>query len=350
MRRRTCRLPGMDRLRAEGAPTLSFMVPLSRQIAPAALLMVTLAAVPALALKQSNITEYTTHLENLRALVQKCQASVAACDASQVGDDDQVTLQALGSGANVNQFEAQYDWLRETLKRSADLKAKDRERDLDAAASRLEDALREAGVSPGNEGFAEARRRANSILGHPEFVTVTQQSIWDKLIARFFLWLDSLFTNVAKFGQRSPWIGPLFEWGLIALALVGLALWAIRVFQRQKLAIRAEAERQVESWEEASRNWRSLAEEQAARHEWREAVHCIYWASIVMLEGRRRFWSPNRSRTPREYVALLESGSQRWNLLRQQTRGFERIWYGLNPAGETDYRQALELHEQLRAA
>ncbi len=154
---------------------------------------------------------------------------------------------------------------------------------------------------------------------------------------------------MARFGQRSPWIGPLFEWGLIALALVGLALWAMRALQRQRLAVRVEATRQIESWEEASRNWRSLAEEQAARHEWREAVHCIYWASIVMLEGRR-FWSPNRSRTPREYVALLETGSLRWNLLRQQTRGFERIWYGLNPAAEADYRQALELHEGLRSA
>ncbi len=154
---------------------------------------------------------------------------------------------------------------------------------------------------------------------------------------------------MARFGQRSPWIGPLLEWGLIALALVGLALWAMRALQRQRLAVRAEATRQIESWEDASRNWRSLAEEQAARHEWREAVHCIYWASIVMLEGRR-FWSPNRSRTPREYVSLLETGSPRWNLLRQQTRGFERIWYGLNPAAEADYRQALELHEGLRSA
>jgi len=178
---------------------------------------------------------------------------------------------------------------------------------------------------------------------------VDEQSIWDRLIARFLEWLDSLFNNVAKFGRRSPWIGPLLEWGLIALALAGLALWAMRVLQRQRLAVRVETERQIESWEEASRNWRSLAEEQAGRREWREAVHCLYWASIVMLEGRR-FWSPNRSRTPREYVALLEAGSPRSSLLKQQTRGFERIWYGLNPAAESDYRRALDLHERLRAA
>ena len=311
--------------------------------------LIVATAVPAFALKNSTMPEYTAHLEGLRALVERCGASVEACDPKQVGDDDQVTLAGLGSSANVNQFEARYDWLRETLKDAQNPKAKDRQLNLSAAAARLEDALRDAGVQPGASDFALARRKANSILGNQEFVTVNEQSIWDKLIAHFFLWLDSLFTNVEKFGQRSPWIGPLLEWVLISLALVGLALWAIRVLQRQRLEVRAEASRQIESWEEASRNWRSLAEEQAARREWREAVHCIYWASIVMLEGRR-FWSPNRSRTPREYVALLESGSQRWKLLGQQTRGFERIWYGLNPAGEADYRQALDLHEELRAA
>jgi hypothetical protein len=121
------------------------------------------------------------------------------------------------------------------------------------------------------------------------------------------------------------------------------------VFQRQRLAVRLESARQLEAWEEVSRNWRIQAEERAAHHEWREAIHCLYWATIVMLEGRR-YWTPNRSRTPREYLALLELGSPRWSLLREQTRVFERIWYGLNPAAQRDYENALELHEQLRVA
>jgi hypothetical protein len=314
-----------------------------------AFLMAALAAVPALALKQATLAEYTAHLESLQALVQKCQASASACDPGQVGDDDQVTLQALDSGANVNQFEARYDWLRKTLKQVQDPKAKNRDADLAATEARIEEALQDAGAHPNGVSFSEARRHADAILAQPEFVTVEEQSIWNKLIAFFFLWLDSLFGNVAKFGERSPWIGPLLEWGLISLALAGLALWAIRAFQRQRLAVQLESGRQMEAWEEASRNWRILAEERAAQYEWRDAIHCLYWATIVMLEGRR-YWAPNRSRTPREYVALLESGSPRWKLLREQTRGFERIWYGLNPAAQRDYQSALELHEQLSAA
>jgi hypothetical protein len=123
----------------------------------------------------------------------------------------------------------------------------------------------------------------------------------------------------------------------------------MRVLRRQRLAVRVEVDRQLEQWEEASRNWRALAEERAAQGEWREAVHCLYWASIAALEGRK-MWSPNRSRTPREYVRLLEAGSARWKLLRQQTQGFERVWYGLRDAARQDYERALALHEELRAA
>jgi hypothetical protein len=307
----------------------------------------TALAVPAFALRQSTFTEYTAHLENLRALVQRCQANVSACDPALVGSDEQVTLPSLGAGANVNQFEARYDWLRNALRQAQNPAVKDRDRNLAAAAARLEDALQDATGSLPASSFAEARRHTNVILGHPEFVTVNEQSFWERLIARFYLWLDSLFTDVASFGQRSPWIGPLLEWSFILLALAGLALWAMRTFQRQRLAVRLESTRQLEAWEEVSHNWRRLAEEQASRHEWREAVHCLYWASIVMLEGRR-YWTPNRSRTPREYLRLLEAGSPRWALLRQQTRGFERIWYGLNPAARHDYQSALDLHEQLR--
>ena len=311
----------------------------------------TLAALPfpALALKQSSMAQYSAHLQDLHALVERCLANAAACEPAQVGDDDEVKLDGLGAGANVNQFEAHYDWLRDALKAAQDPKASGRNANLSAAASRLDGALLEAGAPPNESQFTEARQKADAILRHPEFVTVAEQSIWQKIIARFFLWLDSLFSHVASFGRRSPWVAPLLEWGLIVLALVGLLLWAMRAMQRQRLAVRSEAARQIEPWEEASRDWRNLAEEQAARQEWREAIHCLYWASIVMLEGRR-FWSPNRARTPREYVALLEPGSERWALLRRQTGGFERIWYGLNPADANNYRSALALHEQLRAA
>jgi hypothetical protein len=315
-----------------------------------AILAVMARTAPAFALSQSSLANYTEHLQKLHTLIQSCEANASACNPSQTGSDETVTLQKLNAGANIDHFDAHYDWLRNALKQAQNVSAKNRDQALKAADQRVQQELQEAGqTTAAPSDFHQARTDANTILSHPEFVTVEEQSIWDKLLARFFLWLNNLFSHVAQFGQRSPWIGPLLEWGFLALALIGLSLWAMRVFQRQRLKVKIETARQIEPWEEASRNWRSLAAEQAAQQDWREAVHCLYWASIVMLEGRR-FWAPSRSRTPREYIRLLEAGSQRWTLLKQQTSGFERIWYGLRPAEQQDYQAALDFHEQLRSA
>ena len=322
---------------------------LSRNQTRLAALLLAAGPIAALGAKPTSLADYTGHLQSLRGLIERCEASPGACDPEQVGSDDRVRFDGLGAGANVSEFEVRYDWLRKALKAARDPGVPGRESTLAAAAARIEDAQREAGAKAEGDQFAIARNKTDAILGHTEFATVNEQNIWQKILAGFFMWLDNLFSAVARFGRRSPWIGPVLEWGLVGLALASLAFWVMRALERQRLAVRAEASRQIEPWEEASRNWRSLAEEQAARQEWREAIHCLYWASIVMLEGRR-FWTPNRSRTPREYVGLLEPGSTRWRLLGQQTRGFERIWYGLNPADAKDYSSALELHEQLRTA
>lgn len=312
--------------------------------------LVLLTPFHAQALDKSTLDQYRTHLEKLRELVQSCEAKASVCDPSAVGNDEQVQMQGLGVGANVNSFEAHYDWLRDTLKSARNAGDKNRGDQLRPAESRLDEALREvSGESPAQTSVALARQRVDAILGHPEFATVREESLWDRMLAHLARWLDKLFNNVAQFGERSPWIGPVMEWGLIGIALVGLVLWAMRVLRRQRLAVRMEAARQIEPWEEAARNWRALAEEQAERGDWRDAVHCLYWASIAVLEGRN-LWAANRSRTPREYVRLLEAGSQRWKLLRQQTQGFEHVWYGLNSAARQDYEHALELHEGLRIA
>jgi len=309
-----------------------------------------LSSAQARGLDNISLEQYQAHLQKLQALAASCETKASACDANAVGNDEQVQLQGLGVGANVNSFQAHYGWLRDALTSAHKAADKQRTNAMHAAQNHLEEALSEASSQGAKTtDIATARQRADAILRHPEFATVHEASFWDKFWARLGLWLDKIFGGVSRFGQRSPWIGPAMEWGLLGIALLAVAFWVIRVMQRQRLAVRMESTRQMEPWEEAARNWRELAEQQAARGAWREAVHCLYWASIAALEGRN-LWAPNRSRTPREYVRLLEAGSQRWRLLRQQTQGFERVWYGLRDAARQDYESALTLHEQLRAA
>lgn len=311
------------------------------------------ACAPAMALTRTTLQAYTAHLETIRGLLTGCRANAAACHPDQVGDDEQVDVAGLNSGANIGYFAAQYDWVRNALREGCDAKLKNRDRMLAMAIAHADEALAEMRsadtIADDTAAMSRARASALAILEGREFRTIARESIWDRIVAWIYLWLDRLFGNVAAFGKRSPWIGPVFEIALVAAALVGLALWAMRVLQRQRLRVKLEAARQADPWEEASRNWRAAAAEEAARQRWREAVHSLYWASIVMLEGRR-FWAPSRSRTPREYLQLLENGTPRWTLLQQQTQRFERIWYGLQPADAADYKEALHWHEQLRTA
>ena len=197
--------------------------------------------------------------------------------------------------------------------------------------------------------FQRARKKTDEVLSRPEFQTVSEESLIQREIARFWQWVSEMFGGVSRFGQRSPWLVPLMEWSSITLAAVGLLVWGLRTIQRQRLVVRIESKASFEMWQKESDDWIELARSEAARQDWRAAVHCLYWATIVMMEGRK-LWRQNRARTPREYLLLLEPGSRMQQTLRRLTQLFERIWYGLRPAGESDYASALVLFEELRGA
>lgn len=300
------------------------------------------AADEAADVRSATAAEYKNHLENLKALVASCAKDPAACDAKKVGDDERVE----GGG-----FQTRWSWLRDTVANAHNPAFPDRDKLLQEASARLdEDAVLAGGSgSASGDAFQRARKKTNDVLSRPEFRTVEEQSYIEREIAKFWQWVDSIFGGVSRFGKRSPWLVPVMEWGAMTLAAAGLLTWAFRSMQRQHLAVRIEAGATAEVWQKESDNWAELARAEAAKQNWRAAVHCLYWAAIVMLEGRR-LWRQNRARTPREYVLLLEPGSGRQQALRRLTQIFERIWYGLRPAAESDYVSALSLFDELRSA
>jgi hypothetical protein len=197
--------------------------------------------------------------------------------------------------------------------------------------------------------FVTARKDANTILLGREFNTSSEPSLRDRIMAILYHWLDRLLSRVAVFGSHSPWIAPLLEWILASIACALLLVWAFRTLRRQRVRIQLDAVRKIEQTDERVLNWMREAEEHAQREHFRDAVHCLYWASIATLEGRR-LWQPDRARTPREYLRLLDPASAIAPLLRRQTFSFESIWYGLRPAARLDYDHALDLHRRLRSA
>jgi hypothetical protein len=286
--------------------------------------------------------EYRGHLASLKMLVEACQKNPAECDAKEVGDDERVE----GGG-----FQTRWSWLREVLSGAHNATQSDMEKRLQEAAARLdEDAVLAAEAAPESaDTFPRARRQADDVLSRPEFRTVTEASYWQREVAKFWQWVGEMFGGVSRFGKRSPWLVPLMEWSSITLAAAGVLTWVFRTMQRQRLAVRIESSVASEIWQKESDNWAELARAEAARKDWRAAVHCIYWATIVMMEGKK-LWRQNRARTPREYLMLLEPGSGMQQALRRLTQLFERIWYGLRPAAASDYASALVLFEELRGA
>jgi hypothetical protein len=197
------------------------------------------------------------------------------------------------------------------------------------------------------KALPDARAKANEMLHRREFRRVQPNSYWDEELAKIGSYIDRAFSSVGKMIPQVPWFATALEWGVLAAAAIGLLIWVLRANRQQRVAIAA-GRGATEVWERESDNWAERARDEAGRGDWREAVHCLYWSAIVLLEGQK-MWRQNRARTPREYVVLLEEGSAKRQALGGLTRVFERIWYGLRPAAESDYTQAAAMLEQLRA-
>ena len=301
-------------------------------------------AAPTAALKPATLEEYAIQVRLLQSVATACAQKISACEVAAAIPDQEVSL---GQGKS---FAARYEWFSAALNSAKKLSDAGRAAEMRAARQHLDADLADAhtGTAP-DTVFSKARQRANTILDEREFATADQQSLWDRFLEWIFTWIDRALMRVAAFGSRSPWIGPLIEWGLGGVACALVLVWILRLVRRERLRWRIEAERQIEVTEERVLNWMREAEEHAARGAFRDAVHCLYWASVAALEGRR-LWHPDRARTPREYLRLLDTTSPAAALLRRQTLAFERIWYGLRPARQSDYDQALQLHQELRAA
>jgi len=339
-----CLAAGEGFCRASGAQETGNPVPRAKEVSGqepvAELIRLSTADTNGGEFEQVSRQEYLAHVGKLQGLVEMCRNRPESCDAAAVGGDESVDQEG---------FKVHWYWLREVIAGARDAKESGRENLLQKAATRLAEDAKQGGLAEGAAMLPEVRKKADLILGRAEFRRVSENSYFEQMMAALSPLIDKLFGRAANLVPHSPWLAPLVEWGLLGLAAVGLLLWAWRSSQQQRLAIRSVDRANEAVWQKESDGWAERAREEAARQQWREAVHCLYWAAIVMLEGRR-LWRQNRARTPREYLVLLEAGSPKQTALGGLTRIFERIWYGLRPARKTDYEQAKSLLEELRLA
>jgi hypothetical protein len=296
------------------------------------------AATPTL--PQISQTQFQQELTQLQQLTQACANDPKSCTSKPVPTDQSITA--------APPFTLQWDWLRSALDSAAKAKPNDRNILMAAAANHLTELTTETFTDP-TQNFAAAHAVAQRILARSEFQSDTGPNWFDRQMAKFWALLAILFGGLGSLGKSFPILGITLEVLLYLGAAVGLIYLIRRIFVRQRLAISLGAgAKKASTWDKEAEDWAALADTCATQQQWRDAVHCLYWASIVRLESRRA-WRHNPTRTPREYVRLLQPGSPQQTTLRTLTQIFERVWYGLRDATPDDYQQARTLFDGLSA-
>jgi hypothetical protein len=194
---------------------------------------------------------------------------------------------------------------------------------------------------------ANAQATASSILAQREFRLVRAPGRTEGWRDTFIRWLGQLFQKIGANAPNIRFASKIILWALIAIALwvVGLLFKRLLESQEEHFAWKlsgTNAPLSSKSWSA----WLKDARASAAAGDWRQAVRFAYWAGISSLESAGA-WRPDRARTPREYLRLIDANHRHKPLLVSLTSDFERIWYAQHEASEQDFQQTLRRLEEI---
>lgn len=204
---------------------------------------------------------------------------------------------------------------------------------------------------------ATARMKLEQILKRREFSPAGPPSAWDQLRQKIGQWMLRMFEKLFGSMARHPIGSELLFW----LIIFGVVCWLVTMLVRfwtgrgRNIALQSigtiAAHR---SWQE----WIRGAQDAAARGEFREAIHLLYWAGITRLEDLS-ILTVDHTRTPREQLRLLSNPAKSGTLSAASTTAaqrapmlglttqLERVWYGRRPASAEDFRECLKHVEDL---
>jgi len=344
------------------------------------LMMALAAAVPAYAAppapvahaagkwRDASLADYRSHLKALATLVETCAKTrnIESCDPMRVGPDDRIPM---GNEPHAERRLVRYGWLRVLLsqaeepdkpqpKAAANPRAAEfapqptTSQLLQAAVKRLEDEVSRVSSTDGLYTQAaqhnEEHTAMQQVLAGSDFRNLDTTSAREAALEKLNNWLNRLFEAALRLRVHAPWIGLALVCGFVLAVCVALGWWMLQLERRWRMRILPEAIGSVPGTASARdfQLWMQDARDAAAKRNWREAVHFVYWAAIARLESRR-LWPADRTRTPREYLALVAAHDPRKAELAKLTMSFERVWYGGQSANESDYRQAERLADSL---
>jgi hypothetical protein len=332
----------------------------------------------------SSMQEYRNHLMALTTLVEACSKARDAktCDPAQVGLDDRVPLaNGPSTAATPERRLIRYGWLRVLLSQAQDkdkadaptksvakpssddddddAPGKDLTKPCDCSTTDLlksaetrlahDLAQTDAAVTPA-PAHTQERDVMKQVLAGRDFRNLQQTSVRDTILEKIGMWLNRILESISRVTAGSLWVGRVVFWGFIVAICVGLIWGLLQLERRWRIRLIPESDgpgpgaASARDWQ----LWLEDARQAAALGLWREAIHYVYWASISRLESWR-LWPADRARTPREYLALVDSQDPRKAGLAALTGSFERFWYGGRSAAQSDYLNAEQLANALIA-
>jgi Domain of unknown function (DUF4129) len=210
-------------------------------------------------------------------------------------------------------------------------------REIRQRLTALRDAAKELESAGNVARLEDARKRRDEILQRREFAGATGPSQIQVLLGRIERWIVErllwIFTRLHLGTKASN----ALAWTAVVVAFLVLAYWIGKNLLR---ATREHGTAPAAALPgEESPLWAKDALAAADRGDYREAVHCAYWASVVHLESLGLL-KRDRARTPRESLRLLEPHPKEQKVLADFTRHFELIWYGYRPASQQDWSGA----------
>ena len=200
------------------------------------------------------------------------------------------------------------------------------------------------GFETSPQDVSSSRERLTAILARREFRDVSGPTFLNRLAQRFLAIILSLLGLLFR-SSAIPTISKFLVYGLIGLAVLTLGFLAYRQIKsgsEQENVVPTSLPVSARSWA----HWLADARAAAAHNNWREAIHLAYWSGISFLEHQGT-WRPDRARTPREYLRLMDSSSERREALAALTQIFELTWYARRKADAGTFAQTMQALERL---
>lgn len=209
--------------------------------------------------------------------------------------------------------------------------------ELQQRLAAMRKSAQDLGAGANQANAASARPHLDKILRRHEFAGAEGPSQSELLQTRLQRWIEAQLLRLFSLLHVGRTAGNVVTWTVIGLSFAVLCYW---IWQNASRALRNVPPTPPRA--EATNDYRQWAKDASAaadRGDYREAVHCAYWATIVHLEALGVL-KRDHARTPRESLRLLDPHPKERQLLGDFTRHFELIWYGYRPALPEDWSNA----------